>query len=282
MIGYIKLRWLLITFLYIASSAFVCAEETSDQAPAWSFPASISLVSDYIFRGQTQTWGNPALQLSIEADHQSGFYASFWGSNVTSDWLPGARLEADFSSGFRKKLFSGIETDIGGTYIYYPGANFSQISTVHFPSAKINSLEFYLSLKQDFWMIKAGYMPTQYFGWNASNTSVGASFAGNPQAGVVGDTRGAYYYSANINRDWLAANVAAEIGHQVIPNTVDLDWTWYKLTVSKNFENGWSLGAFYTGTFGTHAYEHFVSLDNLNNTHTIDTSKLVLTISKNF
>ena len=125
-------------------------------------------------------------------------------------------------------------------------------------------------------------MPTQYFGWNASNTSVGASFAGNPQAGVVGDTRGAYYYSANINRDWLAANVAAEIGHQVIPNTVDLDWTWYKLTVSKNFENGWSLGAFYTGTFGTHAYEHFVSLDNLNNTHTIDTSKLVLTISKNF
>jgi hypothetical protein len=275
-------RRFLISFLFIFSSGAVCAEEISSQAPAWSFPASISLVSDYIFRGQTQTWGKPALQLGIEADHQSGFYVGIWSSNVTSDWLPGASLEADFSAGFRHQFSNGIETDIGGTYIYYPGANFSQITNAHFPSAKLNSFEIYFNLRQDFWAIKAGYMPTQYFGWSTSNTSVGSSFAGNPKAGVVGDSRGAFYYAANVNHDWLTLNFGAEIGRQIIPNTVDLDWTWYKFAASKNLANSWSLGAFYTGTFGSQAYKNFVSLDNPNKTHNIDANKLVLTLTKNF
>lgn len=276
------MRRFLISFLFSLSSAIVCAEEVSNQSSNWTFPASISIVSDYIFRGQTQTWGKPALQLGLEANHQSGFYAALWGSNVTSDWLPGASLEADISAGFRKKIFNQVEMDIGGTYIYYPGANFSQIPNAHFPNAKINSFETYLNLRQDFWAVKIGYMPTQYFGWNASNTAVGPSFAGNPQAGVTGDTRGAYYYSANINDEVLSLNLGAELGHQVIPNTVDLDWSWYKFSASKIFADGWVLGAFYTGTFGSRAYEHFVSLDSPNKTRNIDTSKLVLTLTKNF
>jgi uncharacterized protein (TIGR02001 family) len=278
----LSVRRLLILLSILLSSGAVCAEELSNQASAWSFPASISVVSDYIFRGQTQTWGQPALQLGVEADHQSGFYAGFWGSNVTSDWLPGASLEADISAGFRKKFASGLEADVGGTYIYYPGANFSQIPNAHFPSTKLNSFELYINIRQEFWTVKAGYMPTQYFGWNANNTSVGSSFAGNPQAGVTGDTRGAYYYSANINHDWQSLNVGAEIGRQIIPNTVDLDWTWYKFSVGKNLSNDWSVGAFYTGTFSSHAYAHFVSLDSPNQTHNIDANKLVLTLTKNF
>jgi hypothetical protein len=34
---------------------------TSEVAPDWTFPNSIGVVSDYIFRGQSQTWGKPSL-----------------------------------------------------------------------------------------------------------------------------------------------------------------------------------------------------------------------------
>jgi hypothetical protein len=68
----------LISLSIILLSGAVRAEDLSNQASAWSFPASISVVSDSIFRGQTQTCGKSALQLGIEADNQSGFLPKFF------------------------------------------------------------------------------------------------------------------------------------------------------------------------------------------------------------
>ena len=46
---------------------------------------TLTLTSDYLFRGITQTNEKPALQGGIEWAHDSGFYAGAWGSSIS--WL---------------------------------------------------------------------------------------------------------------------------------------------------------------------------------------------------
>jgi uncharacterized protein (TIGR02001 family) len=46
---------------------------------------SVSITSDYIFRGTTQANQKPALQGGVEYAADSGFYIGTWGSNVS--WL---------------------------------------------------------------------------------------------------------------------------------------------------------------------------------------------------
>ncbi|MFR0657359.1 TorF family putative porin, partial [Pantoea sp. SIMBA_079] len=46
---------------------------------------SITLTSDYLFRGITQTDGEPALQGGLEWAGDSGFYVGAWGSSIS--WL---------------------------------------------------------------------------------------------------------------------------------------------------------------------------------------------------
>ena len=116
------------------SSALSFADETpapmaapaAAPTPTWTFPGSASLVSDYIWHGQTQTWGKPAVQVGVEADHASGFYAGVWGSNVSSHWLPDANVETDWSVGFRNSFATDFRYDVGATYVYYPGGNFDK------------------------------------------------------------------------------------------------------------------------------------------------------------
>lgn len=284
-----------ITVLSIfAIPALSFADEAAPVAaatPTWTFPGSVAFTSDYIWRGQTQTWGKPAVQAGIEADHISGFYAGFWGSNVSSHWLPSANLETDWSVGFRNSFMTDFKYDVGGTYIYYPDGNFSKTAlTPHYDSSKLNSLELYASLGWKWFTVKGGYMPTKFYGWNTNNSGVPSvafaapSFAGDPNAGVDagGDTKGSYYYMASASYDVIPGlNLAGEIGRQTISDTTGLNWTWYKLGLTKSFDGGWAINGFYTGTTGSDAYKDFVSYDS-SATKTIDKNKVVITLSKSF
>ena len=62
------------------------------------FSATIGVVSDYIFRGNTQTDGKPALQLGAGYHHSTGAYVGFWGSNVDDDGDDS--FELDFYGGY--------------------------------------------------------------------------------------------------------------------------------------------------------------------------------------
>ena len=271
----------------LASSQVVMAAEAAE-TPTWTFPASASLVSDYIWRGQTQTWGNPAVQFGIEADHVSGAYAGFWASNVSSHWLPNANLEMDFSAGFRNTFATDFKYDVGGTYIYYPDGDFAKVppATGTYTKSKLNTLELYASLGWQWFTVKGGYMPTKFYGWNVNNSGYPSAFPNNPSAVVTGDTNGSYYYMGSVSYDLpMALNISGEIGRQTIASSTGLDWTWYKVGVTKTFDGaltGWALNAFYTGTSGSDAYKNYASFDNLADTTTIDKSKVVVGITKSF
>ena len=81
--------------------------------------ATITAVSDYDFRGLTQTRQNPALQGSIDITGKSGWYLGAWGSNV--DFGGDENVEVDLYGGF-----TGGETfpwDIGIIAYTYPQSN---------------------------------------------------------------------------------------------------------------------------------------------------------------
>lgn len=50
----------------------------------WSYSANIGAVSNYIWRGVTQTDDGAAIQGGLDVAHESGFYAGTWASNI--DW----------------------------------------------------------------------------------------------------------------------------------------------------------------------------------------------------
>lgn len=80
-----------------------------------------TIVSDYDYRGITQTLEDPAIQLSIDYGHESGFYAGTWGSNVDFG-IPDPSTEIDVYTGY--KFSAGdVGLDFGGIYYAYPSAS---------------------------------------------------------------------------------------------------------------------------------------------------------------
>lgn len=83
---------------------------------------NVALVSDYRFRGVSQSDKEFALQGGITVTHESGLYGGFWGSNL-SGWgtFGGANLELDLIAGFKTEIASGTTIDAGLTWYMYPG-----------------------------------------------------------------------------------------------------------------------------------------------------------------
>ncbi len=282
---------LTVAVLSALASQVAFADEAAAPAaaptPTWTFPASATLVSDYIWHGQSQTWGNPAAQFGIEADHASGAYAGVWASNVSSHWLPNANLETDWSVGFRNTFLTDFKYDVGGTYIYYPDGDFAKSTIGTYNKSKLNTVELYGILGWKWFTVKGGINPTKFYGWNTNNSNIGAFGTGNLNAGIKpgGDTRWSGYVVASVSYDVPAVaglNISGEVGRQSITDSTGLDWTWYKVGVTKTFADTWAVNAFYTGTTGSSAYEGFTSFDNTNEKSNVDKNKVVVGITKSF
>lgn len=97
------------------------AEET-DPPGEFSFSGSAALVSDYRFRGVSQTDKQMAVQAGATLSHESGFYVGTWASNL-SGWgtFGGANMELDLVAGYSRSIGSGVTLDAGLTWYMYPG-----------------------------------------------------------------------------------------------------------------------------------------------------------------
>ena len=82
-------------------------------------------VSDYRFRGLTQSDGDPAAQATVTVTHESGLSAGVFVSTVAGrdpgDSLAGAGgVEADLFATYSRTLASGLKGEVGATYYVYP------------------------------------------------------------------------------------------------------------------------------------------------------------------
>lgn len=103
------------------------AEEFDSALGKFDVSMTATLASDYIWRGQSQTAGEAAIQGSIDVAHESGLYAGIWASNVDGDAFPGnskdASIEVDYYIGYSNSITDDISYDLQLGKYTYPGAS---------------------------------------------------------------------------------------------------------------------------------------------------------------
>ena len=169
-----------------APATAVAAEESPH-----SLSANVGMTSNYVFRGISQTGGDPAIQGGLDYAHSSGVYVGTWASNV--GWLEdyqgytSGNVEIDVYAGFRNDIGdTGLSYDVGAIQYIYPGKK----GTV----TKADTSELYASLGWKWFTAKySHYVSDEVFGFsNAKNSSYLDISASVPIA-ETGLTAGAHW-----------------------------------------------------------------------------------------
>ncbi len=116
----------------IAAAAFALASFAASAQDAESpYSWNITGVSDYVFRGVSQTEEDPTLQAGFTYTSPVGLYAGVWGSGV--DFGPGdPSTELDFLIGYGVDVSDNVNFDVLLNRYTYPGAgelNYNELIT---------------------------------------------------------------------------------------------------------------------------------------------------------
>ena len=190
---------------------------------------TLALTSDYLFRGISQTNQEPALQGGIEYAHDGGFYLGAWGSNISwlSDYSSAATpisssIELDAYAGWRGNLGESLKFDAGVYSYYYPG---------DYPHGFVRpyTTEVYVGLALGPAALKYYHSASNLFGF--------------------ADSDGSGYLDASVNYEfspgWL---LNAHAGRQRVKGNSAASYTDWKLGLTRNFAQGWSLALAYADT----------------------------------
>jgi uncharacterized protein (TIGR02001 family) len=223
-------------------------------APAPSpITGNMSIVSDYRFRGISQTFELPAIQGGIDYAHESGIYLGNWNSSVSGlSFTDTAGIEMDFYGGF-KKSFGDIGFDIGLLQYYYPGAKTGA-------GEKYDTLEGYVGASWKWLTLKYSHAFSDFFGLPNSD--------------------GSGYLDLGFTMEVAPKlNLVAHFGMQTIKNFEPLEYNDWKLGVTYDL-NGWVLGAAYIDTDADSALYTLTSANG--KTKNISGSTVVLSVTKTF
>ncbi len=108
--------------MILAASLLAAPAMAQQDAPKpFTVSGSVGLVSDYRFRGVSQSDKHMAIQGGLTVAHTSGLYVSTWGSNLAG-WgtFGGANMELDLVGGYKLPVGGGT-LDAGLTWYMYPG-----------------------------------------------------------------------------------------------------------------------------------------------------------------
>lgn len=203
------------------------AAEADNKILGFTLSSNVSLASDYIWRGISQT--NHGLQLSggFKATHDAGLYASVWGSNVNFNDGGNAHLELDLNAGWSKTFDNNTGVDFGILHYGYPGAK----SVLEYDFE-----EYYLGLSYTF-----------------EGVGLSTKYSWSPDFGGSITDKSAQYAEAGITYTFpQEVTATAHFGHSFgsffdnntgIPDSYD-DWS---LAISKPVL-GFGIGIAYTGT----------------------------------
>lgn len=221
------------TILAAAVSAAVALPGLANAQAAAQSPHTLSgnmaIVSDYRFRGISQTFEQPAIQGSIDYSHASGFYLGNWNSSVSGLSYPGGGgIEMDFYGGL-KKSFGDFGLDVGLLQYYYPKATIA--------GEKFDTLEAYVAGSWKWLTLKYSITLTDWFGVNSVSTGT-----------TRGDSKGSGYLELNASYEIAPKlTLVGHIGQQTVKNYGNLDYTDYRIGATYDL-NGWVLGAAYVDT----------------------------------
>ena len=228
-------------FAALASSLFALPVMAADTpASPYTITSNIGFVTDYVYRGITQTAHKPAIQGGIDYVHRSGFYAGVWGSNVS--WISDSGAvasgsvteELDTYFGYKGSIVENAGYDVG-----YVRCNFLGSYTPAAPFAKADTAEVYGAISYKFLSLKYSYGVLNQFLTvpDAKGTSY-IDLSANYPVADSGITVGAHIGKQTFKGSFADAQAAAG---------TPITYTDYKLNVSKDF-SGYVVGLAYTNT----------------------------------
>jgi uncharacterized protein (TIGR02001 family) len=207
-----------VSFAALAAALGVSPASAQEETSAFTVSGGATLVSDYRFRGISQTDKRFAVQGTFTAAHASGLYGTVWGSSIDDYVANGADQEIDLVAGYRR-TFGATTFDAGVTYYYYPGSG----------GANTDFAEPFVSVSQAFGPVTAkalvAYAPKQ------SALTIGAGKEDNLY--LAGDLTAAVPATP--------VTLSAHVGHSFGPSY---------LTIGDEYTD-WTLGLSYIDTDGT-------------------------------
>jgi uncharacterized protein (TIGR02001 family) len=205
----------LISGLALSGATFAQA------APSYELSWNAGAVTDYRYRGISQTRLKPALQGGVDFSHGSGFYLGAWASTVK--WIKDAggdaSVEVDLYGGY--KFDAGpLGLDLGVLTYNYPGHDLS-------PSP--NTQEIYAGASWGPATLKYSHAVSNLFGF--------------------ADSKNSYYVDLSAAFDLGGGfSLVPHVGYQKVKNNSGFSYTDYSLTLAKDFGNGLSASAALVGT----------------------------------
>lgn len=202
------------SLLVLAMAAVVLPAAADEPAPdPLSF--NIGAVTEYRYRGISQSRLKPALQGGIDYADPSGFYVGTWASTIK--WIkdiPGGdgQVEIDLYGGYKTEIAKGLTLDVGGLYYLYPSNKLKSVSGF----ANANTFEVYGALSFGPVTAKYSHSTTNLFGnVNSKNSS---------------------YFDVTANFDLGdGMTLSPHVGHQTVKHLSVASYTDYSLTLAKDF-----------------------------------------------
>jgi len=221
------------TITLLISALSVSLSALADEAPAspHTFTGNVGLVSDFVYRGISQTHTNPAVQGGVDYAHASGLYAGIWGSSISwvSDGLGGSYpLELDIYGGYKGSFGGDFGYDVGVLSYNYPGHG--RVSG----SVRADTVEAYGAVSWKWLTLKYSHTVSSHFvGWTTDNG---------------GKTRGSGYLELNASYDlgdgW---GLTGHVGHQKVKGNRNASYSDWRLGVTKDVGFG-VIGLAYSDT----------------------------------
>lgn len=237
-------------------------EEEKPKSPH-TFTSNVSIVSDYRFRGISQTMRRPAIQGGFDYSHSNGFYLGTWASNVSgsTNFYNNTCMEWDLYGGYKNKLFPCLIPDlvynVGLIYYYYPGGKTHARRSVPY-----NTAELYIEFTYKWFDIKFWQTFTNYFGICSKNPPF--NWEKNRSDRPNGSSRGSTNVELSFNFELMKKvcfrcfeggklTLLLLIGHQTVRNYEHLSCTHWRATLTQEF--AWfNVFLTYVGTNARHAY----------------------------
>lgn len=257
-------------------------------APTWAEDAPISphhlsgtvtLASDYAFKGMTQTWGGPALQGSLDYTHDSGFNASLWASNVSRKAYVGANLEIDVSAGYRRQLTPDWTVGAGLLGVFYPGGNYSKVQYASLPSQSYDFAEANVSVGWKWATLKYSRTLTDLAGFNT-------------RTGYTSGTRGSSYLDLSADVPLSPAltlnlhaghqDVTAELASPTAGGSTQPDFNDFRLGLTYGWAGGWTTSLAMVWNDNRAFYDATPSNHSLSDTRDVGHRRAVLSVTKTF
>lgn len=147
----------------VLAGAGVLAAAAATAADAPPVTGNVVVVSDYVFRSLTQTWGGPAIQGGADYSAASGFAAGVWGSGISERSYPGAAMELDLYGSYGRTFARDWSWRAGLHGYAYPGGNLDRANP-RLPSRSFDTLEANVALGWKWLTLTYNRALTDYFG----------------------------------------------------------------------------------------------------------------------